>query len=285
MKIAFFGAGLMGAGFIRHALDNGWEVNVWNRNPARAKALEADGAKAFADPLKAIEGVERIHISLGDDASVDGVLEPIAADIPASVWIIDHTTTAPTPTLERVTRWTDRGHVFLHAPVFMMPANCRDGTGLMLISGDPGRCEAVLPDLAKMTGKVLNLGAKPDAAAAYKLFGNMTIIGISGVLSDVARLATACGVKPADAFQLYQNFNPGQMLPARGAKIASGPYEPASFTVEMARKDVRLMIEEAARQDIALSVMPAMMALYDAAVARGEAGHDTTAAFRYPVKG
>ena len=44
MRIAFFGAGLMGAGFIRHMLDNGQDVNVWNRDPAKAKALEADGA-------------------------------------------------------------------------------------------------------------------------------------------------------------------------------------------------------------------------------------------------
>ncbi len=70
MKIAFFGAGLMGAGFIRRMLENGHQVNVWNRDPAKAKALEVDGANAFADPAGAIAGVERIHLSLADDASV-----------------------------------------------------------------------------------------------------------------------------------------------------------------------------------------------------------------------
>ena len=33
----------MGAGFVRRMLDKG-TVNVWNRDPAKAKALEADGA-------------------------------------------------------------------------------------------------------------------------------------------------------------------------------------------------------------------------------------------------
>jgi hypothetical protein len=46
---------------------------------------------------------------------------------------------------------------------------------------------------------------------------------------------------------------------------------------------VRLMIEEAERHDIALAVMPSVAALYDAAIARGEGGKDTTAAFRYPL--
>ena len=107
MKIAFFGTGLMGSGFVRRLRANGHEVNVWNRSPAKARALEADGAKAFDDPAAALAGAERIHLSLSDDASVDAVLEPIAAKISASVWIVDHTTTAVTPTAERAARCTE----------------------------------------------------------------------------------------------------------------------------------------------------------------------------------
>jgi 3-hydroxyisobutyrate dehydrogenase len=51
----------------------------------------------------------------------------------------------------------------------------------------------------------------------------------------------------------------------------------------VARKDVRLMIEEAARHGVDLAVMPAVAALQDAAIARGEGAWDTTAAFRWPV--
>src|SRR5687767_7971033 len=78
MKIAFFGTGLMGAGFVRRLLAQGHEVRVWNRSAGKAKALEAAGAKAFADPAEALDGVERVHLSLADDASVDAVLEPLA---------------------------------------------------------------------------------------------------------------------------------------------------------------------------------------------------------------
>ena len=78
MNIAFFGAGLMGAGFVRRMLENGHQVNVWNRDPAKATALEIDGAHAFADAAEAIKDVERIHLSLSDDDAVDSVLEPLA---------------------------------------------------------------------------------------------------------------------------------------------------------------------------------------------------------------
>ena len=188
MKLAFFGTGLMGSGFVRRMLANGHEVRVWNRSPAKARALEVDGARAFDDPAAALDGAQRIHLSLADDASVDAVLEPLANAIPASTWIVDHTTTAVTPTAERCARWDARGHTFVHAPVFMGPSNAIDGSGLMLVSGPRQRHDALLDALQKMTGKVVYLGEQPERAAAFKLFGNLTLIGIMGVLGDLNRL-------------------------------------------------------------------------------------------------
>lgn len=285
MKIAFLGAGLMGTGFVRRALDNGLDVNVWNRNPQRAQALQPHGAKAFDDAAAAVRGADRVHLSLADDASVDAVLEPIAAHIGANTPVIDHTTTAPTPTRDRAARWSARGQVFVHAPVFMSPVHCYEGGGIMLLCGDKARCDALSPELQKMTGKLVYLGEAPDRAAAFKLFGNLTLIGLSGVIGDVVRLAQACNIAPAEAVALYNDFNPGQILPARAAKIASGPYEPVSFEIAMARKDVRLMIEEAHRYGFDLQVMPAVAALYDAAIARGEGHMDASVAVRPRAKG
>src|SRR5207237_6407594 len=103
-----------------------------------------------------------------------------------------------------------------------------------------------------------------------KLFVNLTLIGIAGLICDVCRLATAVGIPPAESVALFASFNPGALLPARAAKLASGPYDDVSFEVVMARKDVRLMIEEAARHGVDLAVMPAVGAMQDAAIARGE---------------
>ena len=186
--------------------------------PAKARALEALGARAFDDPAAALAGAERIHLSLADDASVDAVLEPIAAAIPAS-----HLDRRPhhhrgAPTAERVARWNARGQD-LRARAGVHGARQRaEGTGLMLVSGEKSRHDALLPALQQMTGKVLYLGAAPERAAAFKLFGNLTLIGILGVLGDVNRLAHAVGISTEEAFSLFQHFNPGQIAAgARGA--------------------------------------------------------------------
>jgi 3-hydroxyisobutyrate dehydrogenase len=283
MKIAFLGTGLMGTGFVRRMMSVGHSVNVWNRTAARTATLKSEGASAFVDAADAVRGVDRIHLSLSDDASVDAVLEPLASLIAPSTWIIDHTTTATTPTAARAGRWAARGRHFVHAPVFMAPVNCQDGTGLMLVSGDKAACAEIRPMLERMTGKVVWMGEAPERAASFKLFGNLTLIGMSGVLGDVARLAHSVGIPPAEAMQLFASFNPGAMLPARAARIVNGDYSKPSFEVAMARKDAVLMVEEAKRHGVDLAVMPAVIALFDAAIARGEGALDASAAVRFPL--
>jgi 3-hydroxyisobutyrate dehydrogenase len=211
------------------------------------------------------------------------VLEPLAPKIAKGSWIVDHTTTAVTPTAERVARWNSRRCSFVHAPVFMGPSNAQEGTGLMLVSGEKARHDTLLPALQKMTGTVIYMGEAPERAAAFKLLGNLTLIGILGVLGDVNRLAHAVGIPTAEAFSLFKHFNPGQTLPARAARIEAGEFTSPLFEVSMARKDVRLMIEEAQRGGVDLFVMPGVAALFDAAIARGEGALDSAAAARMPI--
>lgn len=272
--ITYFGTGLLGSGFVRHMLDRGETVHVWNRTFEKAQALEAFGAKAFRDPAEAVRGAAQIHLTLSDDAAVDGVLEPLAGVIGAETVIADHTTTAPTPTGERVKRWTGRGRTFVHAPVFMGPKNARDGTGLMLLSGDPAVRARVKPLLEPMTGKVLELGDDPTRGAAFKLLGNMMLLVLTGGLADFFAFARALGITPAQAYGLFGEFNPGNMIQGRGKQMSEGVYSPASFELSMARKDLRLMVEEAARHRATLDVLPAVGTLFDRYIAAGHGSED-----------
>lgn len=280
--IAFLGTGLMGAGFVRRARHNGLQVQAWNRSPAKARALAAqdDGVRAFDHAADAVAGAARVHLSLSDDAAVDAVLEPLADRLPPGTWILDHTTTAVRPTAERAARWAARGPRYVHAPVFMAPANCAEGTGVMMLSGPADWHQALQPALQAMTGKLVYLGPQPERAAAFKLFGNLAILGILGILGDIGRLAAAVDIDMADAFTLFEHFNPGQSIQQRGRRIADGKYDPPSFEMSMARKDLRLMQEEAARGGQSLAVVQAVAALLDAGITRGEGALDVAAAMR-----
>src|SRR4051794_19727746 len=161
--------GLLGSNFVRAYRRRGEDVHVWNRTPAKARALEADGAVAFADPAEAARGAARIHLTLSDDAAVDEVLERARPGFAPGVVIVDHTTTSATGTRARAERWGERGVAFQHAPVFMGPQNALESTGLMLASGPPARVEQLRADLEKMTGKLVYFGPEPERAASFKL--------------------------------------------------------------------------------------------------------------------
>ena len=273
--IAYLGTGLLGAGFVRKLLERGEEVHVWNRTPEKARALEADGAKAFDTAADAVRGAQQIHLTLSDDAAVDAVLEPLADVILPTALIIDHTTLAPTPTVERIERWNARGRTYVHAPVFMGPKNAREATGLMLLSGDPDVRARVKPLVEPMTGKVIDLGDEPGRAAAFKLFGNLVILVMSGGLADMFALARSLHIDPKDARTLFDEFNPAGAVGARSKAIAEERFQPPNFELTMARKDARLMIEEAARHGTKLDVVPAVAALMDRYIESGHGSEDS----------
>ena len=276
MTIAYFGTGLLGAGFVRHQLELGTTVHVWNRSPEKARALVADGAVFFEDAAKAVAGVDQVHLTLSDDASVDAVLEPLADVVAKTTTIVDHTTTAPTPTAERIARWKARGVCFVHAPVFMGPANSREATGIMMLSAPQAEYDQLKSFFETMTGKLVYLGDDPQRAAAFKLFGNMFIITLSSGLGDIKRLAGSLGISPEDAFSVFDFFNPGNAVAPRAKKIASGDFT-ATWELTMARKDARLMIDEAKSHGVELAIVPAIAAAFDDAIAHGFGSLDSTA--------
>lgn len=273
---AFLGMGLLGSNFVRAMLKKGEEVHVWNRTASRAKALEAEGAKAFENVAEAVKGADRIHLTLKDDESVNEVLEKASAGFEPGVIIIDHTTTSAEGAKERTEKWKQKGFTYVHAPVFMGPPNALDGTGYMLVSGDPAIIQKIEPELSKMTGKVLNFGAENNKAAGIKLLGNLFLIAMTAGVVDVLALAKAQGITTSEINSLFDIWNPGSMMPARLKRIAANKFDQPSWELNMARKDARLMIEGAANGNAHLMVIPSVAKEMDRWIEKGHGNDDWT---------
>jgi 3-hydroxyisobutyrate dehydrogenase-like beta-hydroxyacid dehydrogenase len=267
--ICFLGTGLIGAGLAEAAARRGDTVRAWNRSPDKARALAVHGVSAFDGAVEAVEGADRVHLALSDDAAVDAVLETCGAGL-AGRPVIDHSTTSPAGTAARAARLEAQGVELLHAPVFMSPKMCREAGGLMLAAGPRPLFDRLEPALRPMTGRLEHVGERRDLAAAYKLFGNTLILAIAGGLADVFTMAGGLEIAPADALSLFALFNPAGTVQFRGQAMARGDYR-ASFELAMARKDARLMLEAAGQAP--LCVLPAIAARRDQLIARGH-GHD-----------
>ena len=269
--VAFLGTGLLGSGMVEGMLRRGDAVTVWNRTEAKARRLEASGAKVAATPGDAVAGAERVHMTLPDDAVVDEMMAAVVPRLRQDALVADHSTTSPRGTSARLTKLRDAGVKFVHAPVFMSPQMAQDAVGMMLVSGPQPVFESLRGALATMTGDVWYLGEQGDLAAAYKIFGNSMLFVIAAGVSDVFAMAKGLGIAPADALAVFSKFQPGGLITSRGKKMARGDFS-ATFEMTMARKDLRLMIEAAGAHPMV--VLPAIAEAMDRAIANGHGQDD-----------
>jgi len=277
-RIAFLGTGLLGGAMVERMLAQGQSVSVWNRTASKLEALRAAGAVVAATAGDAVAGADRVHLALTDDAVVDAMLADVQPRLARTAVVVDHSTTSPVKTRDRAANLNE-GVRFLHAPVFMSPQMCRDGKGLIMVSGPAAIFDAVQPALARMTGDVWYLGERSELAAAYKLFGNSMLFAINAGLTDVLAMAGNIGVSGDEALALFSRFNTSMAIPMRGQKMVKRDFT-AMFELAMARKDVRLMLESAGQQP--LIVLPALAARMDEMIAAGH-GRDDVAAIAAPV--
>ena len=271
---AFLGMGLLGSNFVKAMQQKGETVNVWNRTATKATALEAYGAKAFDKIDEAVQGADIIHVTLKDDATVDAVLAAASKGFKPGAVIIDHTTTSAKGAIQRTGYWKSQGLTYLHAPVFMGPQNALESTGFMLVSGDQFVIEKHVAALSKMTGKLINFGAEEGKAAGLKLSGNLFLLSVTAGLADALALAKVHGIAPSELLTLFNNWNPGAMVPARLKKITEAQFNEPSWELNMARKDAGLMMQAADEAATTLAIIPAIATVMDQWIAKGHGNDD-----------
>jgi len=271
--IAVLGMGLLGRGFAENLMAKGNRVRVWNRTAARCEPVVALGATACATPEEAVRGAVRVHLVLSEDASVDAVIEALRPGLGADVYVVDHTTNLPAGVAKRFARLRAERIRYVHAPVFMGPANSRNATGLMMISVSPEDEAALRPALEQMTGKVLSFGSEPDKAAKLKLSGNAMLFVITAGMGDLFAMGRAAGVGRDELIALFDQFAPTAAGMGRRA-LGTTTGAPVGFELTMARKDARLMLETAG--DAKLALLPAIARAMDDAIAAGRGADDFT---------
>lgn len=264
---------MLGGAFAEAAAKRGDTVTAWNRSADKVAALAPFGVKAAATAADAVRGAVRVHIVLKDDAVVDAVIAAALPGLSADTVLIDHTTTLPELTAARAARMAGQGIAYLHCPVFMGPAAARNAQGSMMVAGPKALFERVQTALAAMTTRLEYMGERSDLAAINKLFGNAMIIGVSAVMADILTMAQANAVDPQDAIKLLGLLDLNGMVAGRGVNMAKGNFA-ASFELDMARKDVRLMLETAGARPLA--ALPAIAARMDQLIAAGHGAKDAS---------
>ncbi|MBP2583784.1 3-hydroxyisobutyrate dehydrogenase-like beta-hydroxyacid dehydrogenase [Streptomyces sp. PvR006] len=116
--VTLLGLGAMGTALARTWLAAGHPLTVWNRTPARAEALAAEGAKAVDSAADAVAASTLVLVCLLDDASVEAALD--GADL-AGKDLVNLTTTTPAQARARAVWAEERGARYLDGGIMAVP--------------------------------------------------------------------------------------------------------------------------------------------------------------------
>ncbi|MFI1031633.1 NAD(P)-dependent oxidoreductase [Streptomyces sp. NPDC020951] len=116
--VTLLGLGAMGRAMARAWLAAGHPLTVWNRTPARAAALAAEGARVADSAAEAVAASALVVVCLLDDASVDEVLA--GADL-AGKDLVNLTTSTPAEARARAERARERGARYLDGGIMAVP--------------------------------------------------------------------------------------------------------------------------------------------------------------------
>jgi 3-hydroxyisobutyrate dehydrogenase-like beta-hydroxyacid dehydrogenase len=283
MQVGFIGLGNMGSGMAANLLKAGHALTVYNRTPARAEALVAEGATLAKTPSEAARG-DVVITMLADDAAVeevvlgaDGVLAGLK---PGSIHI--SMSTISVALAERLaSAHQAAGQRFVAAPVFGRP-EAAAATKLFIVAAGGAepldRCQPLFDALGQKTFKV---GDTPSKANLIKLGGNFLIASVIECLGEAVTLMRKSGVGPHRFLEILTgSLFAAPVYEIYGELIVSERYQPPGLRMSLGLKDVRSLLAAAEAENVPMPVASLVRDHFISGIARGEADLDWSALAR-----
>jgi 3-hydroxyisobutyrate dehydrogenase len=261
MRVAILGTGKMGGAMARRLNSAGHDLRLWNRTQERAEALGI--GKVSATPAEAAEGAEVVISMLTDADAVRAAYlgEGGAIKSAQSQVFVEMSTAGPDVANEVAPAIEDAGAQFVEAPVMGSIGAVESGTLVVLAAGPGAAIERALPVLEAL-GQVRRVGDL-GSAASLKLVANSMTAGVTALAAELQSAGTAAGLNPEDVFWVITRIAPG--ISARKAGFVEHRYEPVTFALRDALKDVRMATELYRRSGSATPLTSTTKELYERA--------------------
>ncbi|MEI2774849.1 MAG: NAD(P)-dependent oxidoreductase [Tetrasphaera sp.] len=284
-RIAFAGTGAMGAGMIRRLLDQGHEVAVWNRTPAKALPLIEAGA-TLAETITDLGRAEPdiAFVSVADGESVAGIVlgeHGLARTLPAGTALCNLSTVDPQWSRTFAEQVGEDGILLLETTVLGNNAHAASGELRIYVSGPESGLDRVRPILQDL-GKQVSFVGDYGAATTLKIALNLLMGVQMQALAEAVVIAERSGL-PTETI-LGAIAESGYCSPVMRFKtraIAAQAWERADFRLTLMRKDLALAEDLGAGAGVPTPAVTASRLVLDEATASGRGALDCSAVVDY----
>jgi 3-hydroxyisobutyrate dehydrogenase len=233
--VGFIGLGIMGKSMARHLMAAGFTVNAYTRTRAKIEDLLAEGALWKDDPAAVAAASDVVITMVGYPHDVeevyfgeDGVGGILSAAKPGAV-LVDMTTSSPSLARRIAEAAEAKGMKALDAPVSGGDVGARQGTLAIMVGGDQGAFDHVMPLFEAMGKSIALLG--PAGAGQHTKMVNQTVI--AGTIMGVAEAlvyAKKAGLDSAKVLEVIGGGAAGGFqLNVLGGRMVKGDFDPGFF--------------------------------------------------------
>jgi 3-hydroxyisobutyrate dehydrogenase len=286
-RIALLGTGIMGSALGSNLLAAGFEVQVWNRTPVKAKPLVDDGARATTSPAQAAAGVDVLVTMLSDGPAVNAVMTDPQGALrtlkPGAVWV--QMSTVGVDWCDHLAQLAALYSVsFVDAPVSGSPQAARDRQLVILASGARAHRALLEPIFNAMGRRTIWPKRAGDGSRLKLALNNWLAILVEGMAESLT-LSVALGLDP----HLVLDAIDGGALASRYATDKANAMMHADFApgfpLRHAVKDATLAFEAARDRGVRLPLTSALLARWHRAIANGHGGDDVASAITASTRG
>ena len=278
-RVGFIGVGAMGGRMARNVIAQGYDLWAYDvRDEALAQIVEA-GAHTADSPRHVADQCGWIVLSLPDGSVVDQVLDGEGGLRPAlrsGHVIIDCGTTDPTHTCELAQGVAPSGAIWLDAPVSGLDFRAESGTLTIMVGGDEGAFDNVLPLMQTMGELVVHMGSSGHGQL-MKMTNNVLFNISCAALAEMLPFAVRLGLDAAKV-RAVVGTSSGQSFGFDffSERILEGDFE-TGYKMGQAYKDMYNIMARANEGRVPLPVATAAMQTYQMALAQGH-GDESKAA-------
>jgi 3-hydroxyisobutyrate dehydrogenase len=283
LKIGIAGTGRMGAAVASRLLSVGHDVTVWNRTRAKTEALALAGASVAATPADLATRAEIIITFLTDAAAIDATYHGgnglLAGEVRGKLFI-DMSTVRPETEKALAAKVGAKAAALIECPVGGTVGPAKEGKLFGFVGGEAGDVARAKPVLDQLCRRVEHVGAV-GAGASMKLAINLPLLVYWQALGEALSLCLPLGIDPVRLMDIFADTSGGpNMLRVRGPAIAATlqgkSTTPVTFDVDLIRKDLRTMIDEASAHGLAMPLTSRALECFDEASRDGWGAQDAT---------
>ncbi|MBG0855425.1 NAD(P)-dependent oxidoreductase [Streptomyces spinoverrucosus] len=275
--LTLLGTGAMGTALARAWLAAGHPVTVWNRTPARAEPLAAEGATVAGSAAEAVAANRLVIACLLDDASVGESLSD--ADL-AGRDLVNLTTGTPGQGRARAAWAQARGARFLDAGIMAVPPmiGAPASGAYVLYSGSSEMFEEHRATLAVPAG-TRYVGADPGFAALHDVALLSGMYGMFAGITHAFALIRGEDIAPKEFAPLLVSWLTA-MAPAAletADKLESGDYtKDVVSNLAMQVAGTGTLLRTAEEQGVSTELLTPFMTLMERRLAAGHGEEDPT---------